>query len=79
LKPELPPGLDILQVSMVGLHLPALQAQVRFADYAVRVSAPDESELGQRIIALMELKSLPWQHQRDTASRAMTCAPSSPR
>ncbi len=75
LKPELPPGLDILQVSMVGLHLPALQAQVRFADYAVRVSAPDESELGQRIIAIMELKSLPWQHQRDTGLKSYDLRP----
>jgi radical SAM-linked protein len=75
LQSELPAGLDIMQVSMVGLHLPALQAQVRFADYAVRVPAPDETELGQRVASLMALDSLPWQHQRDTGVKSYDLRP----
>jgi len=72
---ELPSGLDIIQVAPVGLHLPALQAQVRFADYLVRVNAPDESGLGQAILVLLERRSLPWQHQRDTGVKSYDLRP----
>lgn len=75
LRPELPPGLDIIQVVPAGLHLPALQAQVRFADYLVKVSAPDEPGLGQAILMLLECRSLPWQHQRDTGVKSYDLRP----
>jgi len=75
LRPQLPPGLDIFQVFNVGLHLPALQAQVRFAEYTVKVAAADESGLGQAILALMARASLPWQHQRDTGVKSYDLRP----
>jgi len=75
LRSELPPGLDITQVVSVGLHLPALQAQVRFADYLVRVNAPDEPGLGQAIMATLERSSLPWEHRRDTGVRSYDLRP----
>jgi radical SAM-linked protein len=75
IRSELPTGLDILQVLAVGLHLPALQAQVRFADYIVKASAADEPGLGQAIMALLASESLPWQHQRDTGIKSYDLRP----
>ena len=39
---QLPPGIDILQVCLVSPTLPALQSQVRFAEYRVEVTAERE-------------------------------------
>ena len=75
LRPQLPQGLDIFQVVSVGLNLPALQAQVRFAEYTVKAAAADESGLGQAILALMVRTSLPWQHQRDTGVKSYDLRP----
>jgi len=75
LRPELPQGLDIFQVVAVGLHLPALQAQVRFADYRVRVKATDESMVDEAIRTMLARESLPWQHQRDTGVKSYDLRP----
>ena len=75
LRPELPFGLDIMQVVSVGLHVPALQAQVRFAEYLAKVNAPDESGLGQTILTLLACDSLPWQHLRDTGVKKYDLRP----
>ena len=75
LRLELPPGLNILQAFTVGLHLPALQAQLRFADYRVRVPAVDEASLGRAIPALLALNTLPWHHQRDTGVKSYDLRP----
>ncbi|MCL2149432.1 MAG: TIGR03936 family radical SAM-associated protein [Dehalococcoidia bacterium] len=75
LRMELPLGLDIMQVVPVRMNLPALQAQVRFADYLVKVNALDEPGLGQAILALLECRSLPWQHQRDTGVKSYDLRP----
>lgn len=64
---ELPKGINILQSCTVGLTLPALAAQVRFAEYQVKVvSEKNPSNIEQSITRLMALEHLPWQHQRDT-------------
>ena len=67
---QLPPGIEILQVYQVALTMPALQSQVRYAEYRVEV----ETEKGQKDIEsalteLLSMKHLPWQHQRDTGTR----------
>ncbi len=69
-QPCLPCGLEIMQVFHIGLTLPSLQSQLRFAEYVVKVVAPDEDALGLAIVSLMESDSLPWQHQRDTGVRS---------
>jgi radical SAM-linked protein len=66
MQPCLPQGLEIAQVFNVGLTLPSLQSQLRFAEYTVRVPAADEDTLRLAIIMLMRKETLPWQHQRDT-------------
>jgi radical SAM-linked protein len=69
-SPQLPSGLEIVQVFPVPLEAPMLQAQMRFAEYEVRVSAPDIEKLKHAIDSLMASESLPWQHQRDTGIKS---------
>lgn len=68
---QLPPGIRVLQTQQVSPALPALQAQVRFADYRVEVKTDkDKSEIESAIKNLLALKQLPWQHQRDTGVKS---------
>jgi radical SAM-linked protein len=75
LKPELPSGLDIIQAFVIPLPLPSLQAQIRFAEYVVRVPATSQQSLHEAIVALLALDSLPWQHQRDTGTKCYDLRP----
>lgn len=55
-----PPGLEILQVEQVDESLPALQTQLRSAEFEVTFSEPvDASDLSRRLAAVMEAASLP--------------------
>ena len=65
---QLPPGIDILQVCLVAPTLPALQSQVRFAEYRVEITAEREP-VEAAIKELLAKDSLPWQHHRDTGPR----------
>ena len=65
---QLPPGIEIQQVSPIALTVHSLQSLVRFAEYRVEM----EMEVGDpeaRICSLLSLKTLPWQHHRDTGPR----------
>jgi len=67
---QLPRGIGIREVQEVGLRLPSLQSQVRYAEYCVEVAT--ERELGEVRSALRSLlakDNLPWQHMRDTGPR----------
>jgi radical SAM-linked protein len=67
---QLPPGIEILQVSPVPLTQPSLQSLVRFAEYIVEVSSrKDEQEVRQALDELLARDKLPWQHSRDTGPR----------
>ncbi len=68
--PQLPAGLEIAQVLAMPLDAPALQAQVRFAEFEVRVSSPDPEILKDSLDKLLEAESFPWQHQRDTGVKS---------
>ncbi len=64
---QMPEGVTIQQVNSVGLTLPALPAQVRFAEYRVEVETDKERrDIEQAVDSLLSLEHLPWQHQRDT-------------
>lgn len=70
LQRQLPRGFELYQVSPVPLGLPSLQSQVRFADYRVVVKTNmARPEVESAIEGLLLLKSLPWQHTRDTGER----------
>ncbi|MBN1367488.1 MAG: DUF2344 domain-containing protein [Dehalococcoidales bacterium] len=64
---QLPAGIRILQSQQITPTQPALQAQVRFAEYRVEVKTDKEKgEIEAAIKSLLALEQLPWQHQRDT-------------
>jgi radical SAM-linked protein len=71
---QLPPGIEIMQVCLVALTLPALQSQVRFAEYMVDVGG-EAGEVAAAITSLLARESLPWQHQRDTGIRSYDLRP----
>jgi radical SAM-linked protein len=69
-NPQLPAGLEIDQVYTMPLESPTLQAQIRFAEYEVRVVSPASDSLKRSIDSLMASETLPWQHQRDTGIKS---------
>ncbi|OGO03484.1 MAG: hypothetical protein A2Y59_03875 [Chloroflexi bacterium RBG_13_52_14] len=69
-KEQLPRGIDILEVAEVGVGLPSLQSQLRFAEYKVVLDADKKpKEVEAAICSLLESDSLPWQHTRDKEIR----------
>lgn len=64
---QLPPGIRLLQAYNVPLPMPALQSQVRYAEYRVETDTSKERGEIERVISdLLAAEHLPWQHQRDT-------------
>lgn len=68
---QLPAGFQVVSVQEVGLGLPSLQSQVRWAEYRVEVEAEgrDQVEVERAIQELLAAPSLPWQHRRDQEVR----------
>jgi len=66
LSPVLPAGLKALAAEEVGLTAPALQTQVRWAEYEVDVAGGQRpaGEVRRAISELLGARSLPWEHQR---------------
>ena len=64
LQPCLPPGLEVLGVEEVELRAPALQAQVRAAEYRAKVRSHEPTEaVRSRVQALLEAPSILRQRQ----------------
>jgi radical SAM-linked protein len=68
--PQLPSGLAVSQVYPMPLEAPALQAQVRFAEYEVKVAVSDTEQLKQKVAGLLSSQTFPWQHLRDTGIKS---------
>ncbi len=68
---QLPPGIEILQVYPIAPTLPSLQSLVRYAEYRVEVET-EEAQKGieSKLVSMLSMKHLPWQHQRDTGTRS---------
>ena len=66
LRPVLPAGLEALSAEEVGLAAPALQTQVRWAEYEVDVPGGERPAADVRgaISNLLGARSLPWERQR---------------
>jgi len=66
---QLPPAIEIRSVEEVGLALPSLQADVRFAEYDVDVAAElaDARAAAERFLAA---ESVPWEHKRESETRS---------
>jgi len=68
---QLPPGIQILKVYPIALTLPSLQAQVRYAEYEVKVEMEKATpDVEAALTGLLSMEHLPWQHQRDTGPRS---------
>ena len=68
--PQLPIGLAISQVHPMPIEAPTLQAQIRFAEYEVKVQVADSDLLKQKIADMLSCETFPWQHQRDTGIKS---------
>jgi radical SAM-linked protein len=66
---QLPPAITIRSVEEIGLALPSLQADVRFAEYDVDVSA---EVVGARaaVERFLAAESMPWEHKRESETRS---------
>ncbi len=73
-SPQLPPAIEIRSVEEVGLSLPALQADVRFAEYDVDVSG-DAGAAQPAIDRFLAAASVPWEHKREDEVRSYDIRP----
>jgi radical SAM-linked protein len=66
---QLPAAIQARSVEEIGLGLPSLQAEVRFAEYDVDVAAGlDEARAAaERFLAAA---SVPWEHKRESETRS---------
>lgn len=79
LSPQLPAGISIVSVEEAGMALPALQADVRFAEYVVHVPAGTcghdvetggwkleaGTDVGAAVERFLAAVSIPWEHKRE--------------
>ena len=73
---QVPPAIALVEVREVGLGLPSLQSQVRWAEYEVDVPtdrSPDE--VRRAVEGLLAAESVPWQHQREREVRRYDLRP----
>lgn len=66
--PSLPQGLEARAAQEVGMGLPALQADVRWADYEVDVAA-DEEQARVAAERFLAQERIPWEHKREEEVR----------
>ena len=68
--PQLPRGIEILQVSPVAAEAPSLQSRLRFAEYRVDMEVDKSGQDIESMLAvLLARETLPWHHARDTGER----------
>ncbi len=68
---QAPPGLELLSVEEVGLGLPSLQSEMRWAEYEVEVPTDGCTPEGVReaIERFLAAESIPWEHQREKETK----------
>jgi radical SAM-linked protein len=67
---QLPAGIEMLEVAEVGLGLPSLQSEVRWARYHVQGPfAGAAEELRSAVDRFLAAESVPWEHMRDKEVR----------
>ena len=71
------PGVEAVSVEEAGIGGPSLQALLRWAEYDVRVPSNGltADDLGQRIAALMDARSVPAEHHREKKVRKYDLRP----
>jgi radical SAM-linked protein len=73
--PQLPPAIEIKSVEEVGLSLPALQADVRFAEYDVDLTAAGAADAEGAVERFLAAESVPWEHKREDEVRTYDIRP----
>ncbi len=67
---QLPKGISLNEVWILGLRVPSLQSQVRWAEYRVEIDTEKKpEEIEAAINALLSATELPWHHLRDTGPK----------
>jgi radical SAM-linked protein len=69
LTTQLPPGVSLVAAQEVGMALPALQADVRFAEYDVDVGVVLEAAQAA-ITRFLTAETIPWEHKRENETRS---------
>ncbi len=70
---QMPAGITIHDIWTVGMEMPSLQSQIRFAEYMVTIEPSDNKTpeaIEQAITTMLAAVDIPWQHVRDTSVRA---------
>jgi radical SAM-linked protein len=84
ISPQLPDGIAIVVAEEVGMALPALQADVRFAEYVVHVSSDRcdraveagdwkltaGSDVAAAVAQFMVAESISWEHKREDETKS---------
>lgn len=69
-SPELPSGIEVLEVKDIALGAPSLQSKLRACEYKVKAKTERScKEVEAAISSLLRAEYLAWQHMRDTGPR----------
>jgi len=69
-KPQLPSGMEVIEIVQVPLTAPSLQSQAQFIDYRVSDrSDRTADEIRGAVSTTLQAEKLPWHHMRDTGPR----------
>lgn len=67
---QLSQGISLNEVWIIGLGIPSLQSQIRWAEYRVELETEKKKEeVAGAIHSLLSATELPWHHFRDTGPR----------
>ncbi len=89
LAPQLPDGIATVAAEEVGMALPALQADVRFAEYLVDIasaqsdravdgeewSVPVGADVGATVDLFIAARTIPWEHKREDEVKSYDLRP----
>jgi radical SAM-linked protein len=76
LQAQMPPALQLVRVTEIPVQGPAIQAQLRAAEYELTLCPDaDFDEVQGRIDALLATERFPWQHVRDKETRRYDLRP----
>lgn len=72
---QLPAGVSVVSAQEIGLALPAVQADVRFAEYDVDVPAVARDDAAVAVDHFLAATSVPWEHKREDEVRSYDIRP----
>ena len=67
---QLPAGITLVAAEEVGMALPAVQADVRFAEYEVDVPGAEAGDARVKAARFLAADTFPWEHKREDEVRS---------